>query len=897
VVEGGANKKKSEPPGRGRGSAPIPKARAWEEPAKKTEPSGPEDMLGGVADPEPVDTGDLVIDERDERGRPSRVSSAMPPRPKPAPKRPKASTPPALPGADDRPPPTNAEPVRSGGMRRSSSRRDADAPNMEKLKEELSASENAARRNRERLSEFSREDWPAEPSPRDRGRREERERDRELDRDRPPDRERARESERERPSDRDRVRESKRDRARELDRDRSRQSDRPWEREDQGDPPRAADDQEILSTKPPRGAGRSPADRALEKQVVVRPKAEARGESARPRARARSAGKAPDTAEPTPFPDQGNEAFQPENFLEPPGAAARPKENRPARRSARPSRKGPQVDALVGRLVVVDGQAMGQVFLLYPGEYVLGRSEGADLILADDAVSRKHISLQVDPSRVVLRDLGSGNGTRVNGRKVSDAQLGHGDRVNLGRHQLRYEVAGSENVQTSPSMVVQGGGWRRARKKVLWVALAGLAMGVIAGGKPALQYWKRRQAAIEEKERAGALKAVADTKYQAGIEARDAGRFADAVVLFEAAKALLPLPEYTTALVEARREHSDGQKLSRAKEHQKGARLSEARALLMEIKNESRTYPKAQETLAEINRVEVGMLRTQAEVAEREGRLAEARLAYQKLKDLLPSDAAVANALARLATLAAGKADAAVKEPARPAKAKEKEKPREKVAGDGGKGVVSAALAKFDEGRVGDAIAMLDRGMESLSAGERDRAGKLQNQMAAFSAAWERGSEAVKGKDGPTAAKELDKAYRLAREIHGDGPISADVKVELSKAYYLAGNFAYEAKPRQLKRAKINYQLSLKNDPEGKAAQYSKQMLVAIEQHAQRLLDGIQAVKDPDARANQLREVMDLSEPGSPLYRKAQAALDAVPSAPPRGAEDEQVVDEEGAED
>ena len=54
-------------------------------------------------------------------------------------------------------------------------------------------------------------------------------------------------------------------------------------------------------------------------------------------------------------------------------------------------------------------------------------------MLAEDLVSRRHAALSRDGERWVLRDLGSTNGTRVNGvRVVEDVEVRPGDRVNLG---------------------------------------------------------------------------------------------------------------------------------------------------------------------------------------------------------------------------------------------------------------------------------------------------------------------------------------------------------------------------------------------------------------------------------------------------------------------------------
>ena len=85
---------------------------------------------------------------------------------------------------------------------------------------------------------------------------------------------------------------------------------------------------------------------------------------------------------------------------------------------------------------------VGRIFNLSPGGiYVLGR-EGADLVLDDDKVSRKHAEIGLyGPGAYMLRDLASTNGTKLNGRRISDrAKLKHTDVISIGDHVLSFSV-------------------------------------------------------------------------------------------------------------------------------------------------------------------------------------------------------------------------------------------------------------------------------------------------------------------------------------------------------------------------------------------------------------------------------------------------------------------------
>lgn len=90
-------------------------------------------------------------------------------------------------------------------------------------------------------------------------------------------------------------------------------------------------------------------------------------------------------------------------------------------------------DGLVTVLRFVSGRYEGQDFPLDDRRsYIAGRSTEVDLILADDAVSRKHVRFYPSRGRIWVRDLGSRNGTIVNGESVDRHCLREGDRIAIG---------------------------------------------------------------------------------------------------------------------------------------------------------------------------------------------------------------------------------------------------------------------------------------------------------------------------------------------------------------------------------------------------------------------------------------------------------------------------------
>ncbi len=71
---------------------------------------------------------------------------------------------------------------------------------------------------------------------------------------------------------------------------------------------------------------------------------------------------------------------------------------------------------------------------------VIGRGHTADVVLADATISRAHAAIVYDGKAFYVQDLGSTNGTRVNGKRSPRAALQDGDEVQLGKLQLRVTL-------------------------------------------------------------------------------------------------------------------------------------------------------------------------------------------------------------------------------------------------------------------------------------------------------------------------------------------------------------------------------------------------------------------------------------------------------------------------
>ncbi|MBQ0895558.1 DUF3662 and FHA domain-containing protein [Micromonospora sp. U56] len=84
----------------------------------------------------------------------------------------------------------------------------------------------------------------------------------------------------------------------------------------------------------------------------------------------------------------------------------------------------------------------GRTYPLQMGSTVIGRGDQANLRLPDVGISRRHARLDFDGGQVVLTDLGSTNGTMVNGQRVSAVALNPGDMIQLGTTTLTFRVDG-----------------------------------------------------------------------------------------------------------------------------------------------------------------------------------------------------------------------------------------------------------------------------------------------------------------------------------------------------------------------------------------------------------------------------------------------------------------------
>src|SRR6516225_11751721 len=102
---------------------------------------------------------------------------------------------------------------------------------------------------------------------------------------------------------------------------------------------------------------------------------------------------------------------------------------------------------------ILEGIDKGRVFRELQTPVTIGREEGNVLRLNDERVSRFHAKVQFDNGEIILTDLESTNGTRVNGNVVQIRRLRPGDRIGVGRSLLLF---GSDSEIAARAAALRG---------------------------------------------------------------------------------------------------------------------------------------------------------------------------------------------------------------------------------------------------------------------------------------------------------------------------------------------------------------------------------------------------------------------------------------------------------
>jgi len=123
----------------------------------------------------------------------------------------------------------------------------------------------------------------------------------------------------------------------------------------------------------------------------------------------------------------------------------------------------------------ISGKYQGGEFPLPPSkELVVGRSSELDMVLVEDMVSRRHAKITVTGDQIFIQDLGSTNGTFVNGEKIKRARLQEGDRILIGTSIIKLVAAdaGATAHPSGPNLEAVAAGRRTSQVRTMSGSIA-----------------------------------------------------------------------------------------------------------------------------------------------------------------------------------------------------------------------------------------------------------------------------------------------------------------------------------------------------------------------------------------------------------------------------------------
>lgn len=532
------------------------------------------------------------------------------------------------------------------------------------------------------------------------------------------------------------------------------------------------------------------------------------------------------------------------------------------------------------RFVVIAGPKKGAEFAVLDGETTVGRASENAISIADISVSRQHVRLIRAGGGTTLVDLGSGNGTRVNGQKVQKVVLKTGDEVAIGDSTLRYVEPGGVVVKgAKPAAAVPGlasrdtlppvGTKREAtqvnarrkpqtlspqRRKIYLALGAGLLMILVFGS---LRNSKKQKAADSKREAAeqqaeqeigGALDEV-----KADIKKEDwAAAFAKAKEAHEAAPDDADVSRYfDTTSAEAPRAAA----LAEAHKKLASKDFAGVKAALGQVPQESQLADKA----ADLKKRLDDAVAAQVEAARVKVEGGDAEAALDLLAPVLAADptradaSAVKDAIDRRLAKGGG---SRVREASTTAR---KSRRAEPVAGP----VASPAVDRYVDGDVSGAI----------GAAQNSGDMRLAHDLSAFRAAASEGETRAQSKRAAEALKPLENALKLDEQIAG-GRLSkpgTDVRRQLANMHYLLG---VQAKADGLNgKSAEHLRAAVQVDPSNTLAKQQLEKSIS-EAHELYLRGYIARDNNPDEAKKLFKDVVQMLPPAAEDAQKAKRFLD-----------------------
>jgi pSer/pThr/pTyr-binding forkhead associated (FHA) protein len=275
-------------------------------------------------------------------------------------------------------------------------------------------------------------------------------------------------------------------------------------------------------------------------------------------------------------------------------------------------------DGYTAKLVCTAGPLSGNEFLLQAGELVIGRASENAVSIPDTSVSRRHTVIKRRDEGWTATDLGSGNGTLVNGDAITEETLlRNGDLLVLGDTELRFvDVAnntnkvplvarrmsldGSVGVPSSirPRRRTHAGNPEDTRARRRFFVGAGIIFVVLVGSLWAAKSVQTSRLTQQRRDEASRQREVdeAATLFQEGVRLVRQGRWTEAKLKFDEVKERTPdAPDLKEYLDRADKEIPNEQYLNHAQEVLARNKLAEVAATLAKVSADTQQHQKRRE--------------------------------------------------------------------------------------------------------------------------------------------------------------------------------------------------------------------------------------------------------------------------------------------------------------
>ncbi len=558
------------------------------------------------------------------------------------------------------------------------------------------------------------------------------------------------------------------------------------------------------------------------------------------------------------------------------------------------------------KLHIIEGPDKGKKVRFKGVRMVIGRTPGVELQLSDQSVSRRHVELIASETGVTLQDLGSGNGTRVNGDKVAEKVLVHGDEIFIGKTKITFvdeseafkklrdeaekekekgaSAAGEEDEPKASGLAVDG----KERKPVR------------TGRGEAPPSLSERFFAIPKHIRLAVLgsiglvffffvvylatrppppapidinKVQADLRMQEARTAVREGRYEEAVAFIDSAEKLSPGIDKGKLANKAREELSVARGLNEVKASIEKNRFEEARSTLQKLdKGSVKSQELRLKIEADLAAKEIIYRKARVEELLASGELEDAKALLAQLPPDAQADPAakIAEFEKQLETQKKEDVVAARAGAAASAASKKQKRTEEMLL------AFAVVERKFAGGEWDRAASECVRVVDSNSGDKEivDRARVLQNLIPSFGRSYDEGVKKFKANQLIYAAKPL----RLAWSTYGRMGLTAnaygrDLEEKLAQASVAAGKEALLR--NDLGTAAVNFRDAVRLDPSDARA---KQGLDEVSGRADELYQEGYVLKDrdPTEALKRFKVVLDVTPSGSATHEKAKNQIAAM---------------------